>query len=83
MRVTVEHRTLRFRAPLRTSQGDLRTRDLLELEIEDADGVAGRGEAAGLAPYDGVTFAMLRAALDAYRPVLEAGDGLDGAQLLE
>ncbi len=83
MRVTIEHRTLRLRAPLQTSYGDLAERELLELTIEGADGVVGRGEAAPLEPYDGVSTARARAALDAYRPLLEGGDALAGGELLD
>ncbi len=83
MRVTIQPRTLRFRAPLQTSYGDLAERELLELEIEGSDGIAGRGEAAPLEPYDGVATSRARAALDAYRPLLEAGDAVAGGELLD
>jgi L-alanine-DL-glutamate epimerase-like enolase superfamily enzyme len=83
MRVTIERRTLRFRTPLRTSYGELAERDIFELTIAGADGVAGRGEAAPLAPYDGVSYERAGAALDAYRPVLAAGDALQGSELLD
>lgn len=84
MRVVIEERALRLRTPLRTSYGPpLAVRALLELEIEGADGVPGRGEAAPLEPYDGVSIERARDALEAYRPVLEDGDGLDGAELLD
>ena len=84
MRVAIEQRTLRLRTPLQTSYGPpLAVRELLELEIEGADGVPGRGEAAPLEPYDGVSMQRARAALEAYRPVLQDGDGLDGGELLD
>ncbi len=83
MRVALQRRTLRFRAPVATAFGVLDTRAVVELEIEGADGVAGRGEACALEPYDGVSTAALEAALEAYRPVLEDGDGLDGGELLD
>ena len=83
MKVEIEHRALRFRVPLRTSYGDLAQRDLFELEIEDADGIPGRGEAAPLEPYDGVSSARVEAALNSYRDVLSAGDGLSGDELLD
>ena len=83
MRVTIRPRTLRFLEPLRTSYGALAEREILELEIEGADGVAGRGEAAPLEPYDGVSLARARAALEAYRPILEEGDALQGGDLLD
>jgi len=83
VRVTIQPRTVRFRAPLRTSYGDVAERELLELTIEGADGIPGRGEAAPLEAYDGVSPARARAALDAYRPVLEGGDALGGGELLD
>jgi L-alanine-DL-glutamate epimerase-like enolase superfamily enzyme len=83
VRVTIEQRTLRFRAPLRTSYGDVTGREILALEIEGADGVPGRGESAPLEPYDGVSTARAHAALEAYRPILEAGGELQGGQLLD
>ena len=83
MRVTIEPRTLRLRTPLRTSYGDVAERELLELVIEGADGVPGRGEAAPLEPYDGVSPARARCALAAYRPILEQGDGRPGGELLD
>ncbi|MDX6676582.1 MAG: L-Ala-D/L-Glu epimerase [Solirubrobacteraceae bacterium] len=83
MRVTIEQRTLRLRAPIETAFGTLRSRELFELAIEGADGVRGCGESAPLAPYDGVSAQRARAALEAYRPLLEDGDGLDGGELLD
>jgi L-alanine-DL-glutamate epimerase-like enolase superfamily enzyme len=83
MRVTIEQRTLRFRRPLQTSYGALAQREIFELAIEGADGVPGRGEAAPLEPYDGVSNARARSALEAYRPILEDGDALPGGELLD
>jgi L-alanine-DL-glutamate epimerase-like enolase superfamily enzyme len=83
MRVTITQRTLRFAAPLVTSYGALAERELLELSIEGADGVCGRGEAAPLEPYDGVGTARARAALESYRSVLEDGDERQGGELLD
>jgi len=83
MRVTIEQRMLRFRAPLQTSYGAIAAREIFELEIEGADGVPGRGEAAPLEPYDGVPASRARAALEAYRPILADGDALDGGELLD
>lgn len=82
MKVEIEHRAMRFRAPLRTSYGELAERDLFELRIEGSDGIRGRGEAAPLEAYDGVASSHVQAALDAYRDVLVAGDGLSGGELL-
>jgi L-alanine-DL-glutamate epimerase-like enolase superfamily enzyme len=83
MRVTITQRTLRFATPLLTSYGPLAERELFELRIEGADGVAGRGEAAPLEPYDGVSASRARAALESYRAVLEKGDGREGGELLD
>jgi L-alanine-DL-glutamate epimerase-like enolase superfamily enzyme len=83
VRVTISERTLRFVTPLQTSYGELAQRTLLELEIEGDDGVAGRGEAAPLQPYDGVSVARARAALEAYREVLAGEGGREGGALLD
>ena len=84
MRVTIEQRTLRFATPLLTSYGPLAERELFELRIEGAhDGVAGRGEAAPLQPYDGVAPARARAALEAYGAVLEHAGEREAGELLE
>lgn len=84
MRVAIEQRTLRLRRPLTTAYGSpLRARELFELVIEGADGVRGRGEAAPLEPYDGVSPQRARAALETYRTLIEAGDELDGGELLD
>ncbi|MGI9098199.1 MAG: mandelate racemase/muconate lactonizing enzyme family protein [Solirubrobacteraceae bacterium] len=83
MRVRIEQRTLRFATPLLTSYGLLAERELFELRIEGADGVAGRGEAAPLEPYDGVAPARARAALETYRAVLEDGCEREGGELLD
>jgi L-alanine-DL-glutamate epimerase-like enolase superfamily enzyme len=83
MRVTISQRTLRFATPLLTSYGPLAERELFELRIEGSDGVAGRGEAAPLEPYDGVSPDRARAALESYRAVLEDGDEREGGELLD
>ena len=83
MRVHIEHLVMRFAKPLQTSYGMLATRELLALRIDGADGVPGLGEAAPLEPYDGVGLERARAALEAYRPILEAGDELRGGELLD
>jgi L-alanine-DL-glutamate epimerase-like enolase superfamily enzyme len=82
VRVTIAQRVLELREPLITAWGDLDSRVLFELEVE-ADGVVGRGEAAPLEPYDGVPAAAVAAALEAYAPILEAGDGVRGDRLYD
>jgi L-alanine-DL-glutamate epimerase-like enolase superfamily enzyme len=81
--VTIEQRTMHLHAPIETAFGTLRARELFELVIEGADGIRGCGECAPLEPYDGVSAQRARAALEAYRPLLEDGDGLDGGELLD
>ncbi len=68
--LTFTERTLRFARPLETAFGTLRERRILELELRDIDGSAGRGEASTLPPYDGVDLAAVRAALEACGAVL-------------
>ncbi|MBW3608457.1 MAG: o-succinylbenzoate synthase [Actinobacteria bacterium] len=82
--MTIDARTLHFRSPLRAAYGVIDRREIYELEIEGADGVRGRGEAAPLEPYDGVSPARARAALEAYRGVLEDSDeDRPGGELLD
>jgi len=84
VRVAITQRTLRFAAPLRASYGLIDRREIYELEIKGDDGVPGCGEAAPLEPYDGVSPARARAALEAYRVVLEnSDDDLPGGELLD
>jgi L-alanine-DL-glutamate epimerase-like enolase superfamily enzyme len=83
VKVTLRQRVLSLRAPLVTAWGELHERLLLELELEGADGVVGRGEAAPLEPYDGVPAEAVAAALEAYAPVLEAGEGVRGDRLYD
>ncbi|MDQ3675625.1 MAG: hypothetical protein M3401_02295 [Actinomycetota bacterium] len=81
--MSIEHRVLRFGTPVLTSWGTLVERELLELRIEDADGICGRGEAAPLEPYDGVPLQQVRAALQGYATVLERRDELPSGDLLD
>jgi L-alanine-DL-glutamate epimerase-like enolase superfamily enzyme len=59
-----------LRVPLRTGWGELRVRELLLVRLEFGPGDYGEGEAAPLEPYDGVSPAAVRAALDVYAEVL-------------
>ncbi len=84
MRATITRRSLTLRTPLATSYGQpLRSRELFELVIEGADGVPGRGEAAPLEAYDGVSSQRTLAALESYKEVLEGSDELEGGALLD
>src|SRR5580704_18938769 len=71
MRVAIERRTLRLRSPLRAAYGELREREVLYVQLTDADGVSGRGEAAPLEPYDGVSLQRTLLALERYAAALE------------
>jgi len=73
---------LELREPLVTAWGALSARELLQVELVAADGLVGTGEAAPLEPYDGVSLASVRAALDAYARVLE-GPGVEERDALE
>ena len=79
MIVALQRVELRLASSVRTSYGELRGRELIELRLTDADGLVGRGEAAPLERYDGVSLEDVRAALVAYRPVLEAAGAGDSA----
>ncbi len=83
MQMTVTERTLRLRTPLQTAYGAVRERRLLAVTLTGAEGVSGHGEAAPLEPYDGVSIERVRAALEAYRPVLMQSATANGAQLIE
>ena len=80
--LAVEPLRLRLREPLRTAWGEIEERELLRVRIAYSDGEAGNGEAAPLEPYDGVSLAAVRAALDAYAEVLaHAPDDLPADEL--
>jgi o-succinylbenzoate synthase len=79
--VSLRPRRLRFIQPVRTAYGRLAERELIELELRQ-DGLRGRGEAAPLEPYDGVSLTGARAALEAYRPLLAGAEDQPQAELL-
>jgi L-alanine-DL-glutamate epimerase-like enolase superfamily enzyme len=83
MRMSVTECVLRLRRPLESAYGAVHERELLTVALTDSDGVSGFGEAAPLQPYDGVSTARVRAALEAYRPVLMQSEGVSGPQLIE
>jgi o-succinylbenzoate synthase len=83
MKLALERRELRFATPLQTSYGELRTRPLLELTLTGEDGVSGRGEAAPLEPYDGVSIERVEAALERCRPLLERAEELPRGELFD
>lgn len=83
MRLAVAPRRLRLRRPLATAHGTVADRELLDVLVIGADGVAGAGEAAPLAPYDGVELDDVRAALEDCRPVLRDAEGLPPRQVVD
>jgi L-alanine-DL-glutamate epimerase-like enolase superfamily enzyme len=83
VKVTLTTRMLELREPLLTAWGELRERPLVQVEIESGDGLVGHGEAAPLEPYDGVPLAAVLAALNAYAPTIERGDGVRGDVLYD
>jgi L-alanine-DL-glutamate epimerase-like enolase superfamily enzyme len=83
LRLEVRERRVELREPLRAAWGEVAERTVLEVELTGSDGVTGRGEAAPLEAYDGVSLAACRAALDAYGDVLAARDYAGGGELLD
>jgi L-Ala-D/L-Glu epimerase len=65
---------LPLRTPVRAAWGELPERELLQVRVEFGRGDFGDGEAAPLEPYDGVSIAAVRSALDAYAAVLDRAD---------
>jgi L-Ala-D/L-Glu epimerase len=82
MRVALERVELRFAAPVHTSYGALTSREIVRLSLWSTDGMVGQGEAAPIERYDGVSMEDVRAALVAFRPVLEDADELGPGELL-
>lgn len=84
MDLSARRRTLALRRPLRFGWGTLTERELVEVALSAGDGPVGRGEAAPLEGYDGVSVASVLAALDAYARVLAAcGPGADHRECLD
>lgn len=82
-RLKVTPRRLVLRSPMRTSWGEMREREILEVRISWGDDDYGLGEAAPLEPYDGVSLPAVAAALQAYEQVLRDLDpGASHAALL-
>jgi L-Ala-D/L-Glu epimerase len=73
-RLEVTPRRLVLRAPLQTSWGELRERDVLHVRLDWGGGDFGNGEAAPLEPYDRVPQAAVIAALQVYESVLRDAD---------
>jgi L-alanine-DL-glutamate epimerase-like enolase superfamily enzyme len=73
----------RFGEPQQTAHGTLQARELIEVTLTDEEGASGRGEAAPLEQYDGVTSGSVLEALDAYRSVLARAPRRPGGTLLD
>jgi L-alanine-DL-glutamate epimerase-like enolase superfamily enzyme len=83
VKLECQRRTLRLASPLQSSYGTVHERELLQVTLTDADGVVGRGEAAPLEPYDGVSLGRVEQALELYRPLLAEHDPAAGARLID
>ncbi len=83
MRLEIAPRRLRLRTPLRTAQGTIVERELLDVLILGPGGLAGAGEAAPLPSYDGVSLDEVRAALEDCRPIVRDAEGLPRAMVLD
>ncbi|MFL5816011.1 MAG: mandelate racemase/muconate lactonizing enzyme family protein [Conexibacter sp.] len=83
MRLEIAPRRLRLRSPLATAHGTVAERELLDVLILGADGVAGAGEAAPLPSYDGVRLDDVRGALEDCRPIVHDAEGLPRAMVLD
>ncbi len=83
MKLELTRHNLRLKTPLRSAYGEVAERELLAVALTGEDGVTGYGEAAPLEPYDGVSIAQVRQALESYRPVLARAQSMNGAQLID
>lgn len=80
----MQRRRVALRTPHETAHGVVRDRELFAVALESADGLAGRGEAAPLEPYDGVPADLVARALAAHAEAIAAlpGDAA-GPEVLE
>ncbi|MGA2928768.1 MAG: enolase C-terminal domain-like protein [Solirubrobacteraceae bacterium] len=72
----------RLRGAFVSGAGSVTARELLLLELQDARGVVGSGEAAPLPGYDGVSLDDVRAALDDCAPLLADADDRPRTEIL-
>ena len=63
MELSLHRVVLRFAQPVQSAHGVLRERELIELTLTDEEGLIGRGEAAPLQSYDGVSIERTLATL--------------------
>jgi L-alanine-DL-glutamate epimerase-like enolase superfamily enzyme len=82
MKVSVEHVRIPMRCAMEAAWGTTSARELLLVELTDAEGFRGFGEAAPLPGYDGVTIADTAQALQDCRAVLEAPEASEREALL-
>jgi L-alanine-DL-glutamate epimerase-like enolase superfamily enzyme len=77
--VRLEVNTVRvpLRSPFQSATGMVVERELLQIALEDSDGITGWGEAAPLEHYDGVSLDAARAAIEDCRQALGDADGTD------
>ncbi len=83
LKLTVRRYSLRMREPLQTAFGTVSEREVLTVSLTGEDGVTGYGEAAPLEPYDGVSIERVEQALERYRPVVEAANTMNGAEIVD
>jgi o-succinylbenzoate synthase len=82
MEAALERVELAFAAGVHTAYGAVHSREIVLLFLRSTGGMVGRGEAAPLEPYDGVSIDRVLAALAAFGPVLAPGDALEPDELL-
>jgi L-Ala-D/L-Glu epimerase len=83
VKLTVRRDVLSLAAPLQSSYGAVKQREILSVSLSGADGISGYGEAAPLQAYDGVSVERVERALEGYAPVLANSQGMNGAQLVD
>jgi L-alanine-DL-glutamate epimerase-like enolase superfamily enzyme len=83
VKLTVRRDVLSLAAPLQSSYGAVKHREILSVSLTGADGISGHGEAAPLQAYDGVSVERVERALEGYAPVLANSEGMNGAQLVD
>jgi L-alanine-DL-glutamate epimerase-like enolase superfamily enzyme len=84
LRLSVSRRTVALRSPHHAAHGTLTERTLFAVLLEGPDDVQGRGEAAPLEAYDGVSDELTAAALAAHAQAIGAlHDDATGPQVLD
>jgi o-succinylbenzoate synthase len=83
VQLEIQRVELAFAAPLATAYGLIAARELIAVTLTDAEGRRGRGEAAPLEPYDGVSIERVLSALARHREALAAGPPPAGTTVLD